>query len=446
MPKYGAIKFRASELKSFEEKFKGIKTEILLKYGLFSDLADKDLTIFLFILKNYGSRIAYNIKYVKKLNKKYNINKNLQKKFFTKQISLLFMFLYCKDKSKNIKTEPDIIKYELRFKNIYKDLFSLIDNIYYSAKSNNNKNIKSIFDIDDIFQIIQLNLLLGLNDLLNKNYIFNESIKYLTKIYLQNGENENINNYLKLIMLQLYANLSKTPKNLNFLKRDKDLYNFSILEITNFLICPKIDVNLNGLIMETLNLIYKYNYSSYISDYILNKIKECFYELKPNNIKNIIKCIKNLNALMQFLINLFDEEENEKFDLYQPSSYFIFGGNEESGIKCSPNTDLFKKNFTLIFSFKINEMVDDIIYPLITYATLGNKNEIIINISIYNKKLRFYTQAEEKLREIADVYTNTSYLVIFEFKLSGILKDKLIVHINNKKNKFYLNNLNNKSK
>ena len=446
MPKYGAIKFRASELKSFEEKFKGIKTEILLKYGLFSDFADKDLTIFLFIFKNYGSRIAYNIKYVKKFNKKYNMNKNLQKKFFTKQISLLFMFLYCKDKSNNIKTEPDIIKYELRFKNIYKDLFSLIDNIYYSAKSNNNKNIKSIFDIDDIFQIIQLNLLLGLNDLLNKNYIFNESIKYLTKIYLQNEEHENINDFLKLIMLQLYANLSKTLKNLNFLKRDKDLNNFSILEITNFLICPKIDVNLNGLIMETLNLIYKFNYSSYISDFILNKIKECFYELKPNNIKNIIKCIKNLNALMQFLINLFDGEENEKFDLYQPSSYFIFGGNEESGIKCSPNTDLFKKNFTLIFSFKINEMIDDIIYPLITYATFGNKNEIIINISIYNKKLRFYTQAEEKLREIADVYTNTSYLVIFEFKLSGILKDKLIVHINNQKYEFYLNNLNNKSK
>ena len=447
MPKNGVITFKVTELKSFLQKFKEIKTEILLKCGLFNEITDKDLTIFLFEIKNFGLKIIYNIKYIAKLNKKYIINEKLSKKFFIKQISLLFIFLYCKDKSGSITKEQDIINYELKFKNIYKDLFNLINNIYYIKNNkNNNNNIKYLLDIGDIFQIIQLNLLLGLNELLNKSYIFNITIHYLIKIYSQNEDNENINNFLKLIMSQLYANLTKTQKNLYFLKRDKNLNNFSILEITNFLISPRIDLNLNGLIIETLNLIYKNNYSSYISDFILNKIKEGFYELKPNNLKNITRCIKSIYGIMKYLDDLFDVEENEKFDEYQPSSYFVFGGNEQSGIKYSPNTDLLKKNFTLIFSFKMNEFIDDIIYPLISYVTFGSKSEIILNISIYNKKLRFYTQADDKLREIIDVYSNTSYLAIFEFKLSGILKNKLIVHINNKKYEFNLSNINVKAK
>ena len=445
MQKNGVIAFKISEFKSFLEKFKEIKTEILSKYGLFTEITNKDLTIFLFELKYFGLRIIYNIRYITKLNKKYIINEKLSKKFFIKQISLLFIFLYCKEKSRKITKEQDIINYELKFKNIYKYLFNLINNIYYS-KRNNNKNINYLLDIGDIFKIIQLNILLGLNDLPNKSYIFNESIHYLIKIYSENEDNENINNFLKLIMIQLYSDLSKSQKNLYFLKRDKNLNNFSILEITYFLISPRIDINLKNLIMETLNLIYKNNYSNYISDYILNKIKEGFYELKPNNIKNISRCFKNIYGLMNFLDNLFNEEENEKFDEYQPSSYFVFGGNEKSGIKYNPNTELLKKNFTLIFSFKMNEFIDDIIYPLITYVTSGIKGEIILNISIKNKKIIIYTQADEKLKEITEVYPNTSYLAIFEFKLSGILKDKLIVHINKIKYEFYLNNINFKSK
>ena len=442
MQKNGVITFKVSDLKSFIEKFKGIKTSILLKNDLINEITDEDLNIFLFEVKNFGLRIIYNIKYISKLNKKYIIDEKLSKKFFFKQILLLFIFLYCKDQSRSITKEPDIIKYELKFKNIYKNLFNLINNIYYSKNNKNNKNINSLLDIGDIFKIIRLNLLLGLNELLNKSYIFNESIHYLIKIYSQNEDIENISDFLKLIMIQLYANLSKSQKNLYFLKRDKNLNNFTILEITNFLISPRIDMNLNGLIIEILNLIYKNNYSSYISDYILNKIKECFYELKPNNLKNIVRCIKNIYSLMKYLDNLFNVEENEINDEYQPSSYFVFGGNEQSGIKYSPNTELLKKNFTLIFSFKTNEFFDNIIYPLISYVTFGSKSEIILNISIYNNKLRFYTQADDELREITEVYSNTSYLAIFEFKFSGILKNKLIVHINNKKYEFYLNNIN----
>ena len=445
MTKNGVIKFEISELKSFAEKFKGIKNEILSKCDLLSDITDKDISIFLFITKNFGAKIIYNIKYIAKFNKKFIINK-FKKKFFLKQISLIFMFLYSKDKSSIIQNEQDTINYESKFKNIYKSFFSLMDNIYYSRNKNNGKNNTSLLGLSDINPIIQLNLLLGLNDLLNKKCIFNESILYFKKIYSLNKNNKNIFNFLKSIIPLLHANLSKSPKNLYFLKRDKDPSNFSILEITNLLIFPGIDQNLIDLIMETLNLIYKNNYSSNISDFILNKIKKGFYEMKPNNNKRITRCIHDIYGLMQFLDNLFKEEEKEKIDEYQPSSYFIFGGNEQSGIKYSPNTDLIKKNFTLIFSFKIKEIIDGVIYPIISYATFGSKSEIILNVSVFNKKLRFYTQADEKLREITEVSPNTFYLVVFEFKLSGILKGKLVVHVNNKKYEFYLGNINTKAK
>ena len=84
------------------------------------------------------------------------------------------------------------------------------------------KNINYLLDIGDIFKIIQLNILLGLNDLRNKSYIFNESIHYLIKIYSENEDNENTNNFLKLIMIQLYSDLSKSQKNLYFCNYKKN--------------------------------------------------------------------------------------------------------------------------------------------------------------------------------------------------------------------------------
>ena len=280
-------------IQGFSQKFESIKNIILLKNGIFSDINEKDLKSFIFAMKNFGIRKIYNLRYISKINTNFIINKKLSKDFFVKQIALLYILLYCKNKIPKIKTEEDIIIYENNFKKIYKSLFILIDNIYFSKK-NDNINDNSFLDICDIFQLIRLNLILGLEELPDKSYIFNESIHYLNKVYFLNENNEKIQPYLKLIITQIYSNLSNSKKNLYFLKRDKNLNNFAILEISNFLISTQVDNNLIGLIMEILNLIYKNNYSSFISDYFLNKIKEGFYELKPNNMKRILRCIKNI--------------------------------------------------------------------------------------------------------------------------------------------------------
>ena len=76
----------------------------------------------------------------------------------------------------------------------------------------------------------------------------------------------------------------------------------------------------------------------------MDNIKECFYELKENNNDKILRSVRNLKGLSKFLDALFEKEVNEKYDSYRPSSYFVFLGNESSGIKYTPNLELLKKS------------------------------------------------------------------------------------------------------
>ena len=436
-------KFNLLDIKDFSEQFKTIKSEIISENNIISDINENDLKIFILIIKNFGLRIINSLKYIIKSNLKYKINKNLSKCFLIHQFSLIFIYLYYKNKTNKITKEEEIIANEKKFKNIYINLFNVIDNIYFST-INKTINENSFLEIDDIFEIIKLNISLGLNDLLNKSYIFNESIHYLIHIFFLNENNQKIQSNLKSIITQIYSNILNSEKNIYFLKRNKNLDNFAILELTNVLSSSKIDNNLTELVIELLNLIYKNNYSNLISDYILDKIKEGFYELKENNSEKIIKCIKNIGGLISFLNNLFNGEEAEKFDPYMPSSYFIFTGNEDSGLIYNPDSELLRKNFTLIFSFKIEEIINNVIYPLISFVNCEGKKEILFNISIRNHQLQLYLQGETKFRDVVGISINQSYLVIIEYKPFSILKDKMRIYVGEQKFGFSIGNIDNK--
>ena len=218
------------------------------------------------------------------------------------------------------------------------------------------------------------------------------------------------------------------------------------MDITNFLSYSHIDNHFIDSILEILCLIYLNNYSSLISDYILDKIKECFYELKENNNDKIFNSIHNLKGFLKFLDTLFEQEENEKYDSFRPSSYFVFLGNEFSGIKYNPNVELLKKSFTLIFSFKASEIKENVIYPLITYIDTFGKNDIMFNLSILNEKLNIYCQGDNNLKEIDKINLNKSYLVIVEYKSSGLIKSKIKIYINESKYEMPLGNINHKAK
>ena len=431
-------------INDFTNKLKRIKDEILLKNNLIIDIDEADIKIFIFLIKNFGKKIIYNLNYISKDKLIYVIDKKRNKKFFDKLISLLFLFLYSQDKINQITNEELVNKYERYFKNLYKILFNIIDNIYFSSK-NNNTNNNLILEVSDIFELIRLNLLLGLDELLNKSYIFNETIHYLIKIYFYNENNKNIKSLLKSIIFQIYTNLLNSEKNLHYLRRDQNLYNLSILEITKFLYSSQIDSKILDLILELLTLIYKRNYSSLISDYILDRIKESFYEIKENNLKRIIDSIKNIYGLTYFLNNLFIQEENEKHDPYEPSSYFVFGESDYSGINYNPSIPLLKKAFTIIFSFKINEIKDNFIYPILSFVTHGEKNEIILFIYIHNQKLKIFCEGDSKSKEIENIHANKYYLVIIEYKIFSFLKDKIKIYINDKIYEKNSNNINDKS-
>ena len=428
----------------FRDKFKTIKKEILLQNNISIEIDENDIRIFLFLIKNFGKKMVYNLIYISKENLSFVFNPKLSKNFLIKNIYLIFIFLYCNNKINEIAIEKDIIIYEKNFINLYIKIFNIIDNIFFSINNNSNKNQKFIFDISDIFDIIRLNLLLGLHDLPNKSFIFNETINYLDKIYFLNENNKNIKEFLISILSIILTNLLNSNNNLHFLKRDQNIKSLSILKLTNFLYSSQNDTKIHDYILELLGLIYEKNYSSLISDYILDRIKDCFYEVKKNNLKKIIECIRNIYGLTIFLNNLFIKEEKENIDLYEPSSFFVFNGNEYSGIIYNPSYELLRKNFTLIFCFKIEQIKENIIYPIISFVTHGNKNEIIFNISIENGKLKIFQGGGTNLKEIENIQINKYYLIVVEYKIS-IIKDKIKIHINNKKFEITSGNINDKA-
>ena len=444
MTKYDGGIFRDFNINNFPDKFKTIKNEIFLQNNLNIDTDEKAIKFFLIIIKNFGKRMIYNLKYISKENLNFVFNSNLSKKLVIQNISLIFIFLYIENKINEIGIEDDTIMYERKYINIYKQLFNIIDNFFFSTNNGNDKNNKFIFDISDIFDIIRLNLLLGLHDLSNKSFIFNETIKYLGKIYFSNENNKDIKLFLSSILSLIFKNLLNSEKNLHFLKRDQNLNSLSMLKITNFLFSCQNDSKIHDCILDILGLIYEKNYSSLISDYILDMIKNCFYEVKKDNLEKIIFCIRNIYGLVTFLNNLFLKEEKENYDPYEPSSYFVFKGSEYSGINYNPSNELLRKNFTLIFCFKVEEIKENIIYPIISFVTHGNKNEIIFNISIENGKLKIYQEGGTNMKEVENIKLNNFYLIVVEYKTS-IIKDKIKLYINNKKFEITSGNINDKA-
>ena len=175
----GVNLFEDFSINEYNEQLKKIKTEIIFQNILTSSTNEKDIKLFKFIIQNFGKKFITNIKYISKKNIKLKINPKLSKNFFLNKFSILFMFFYMQTRSYKISSQEDIIYYEWRFKKIYKILFNLIYNIYNSKINNNELFLK----IGDVFEIIRLNLLLGLNDIINKSYIFNESINFLIEFF-----------------------------------------------------------------------------------------------------------------------------------------------------------------------------------------------------------------------------------------------------------------------
>ena len=400
-------------------------------------LKEKDLNLFYLILKLTDNNTISMIDFIVKNSKKQYKAKEIERKkevriFIIKQLFLLFKYLSL--------SQPTNIK---KFITLYNELYNLI------LKFNNSLKI---IKLSDIIEIIRFNIIISLNDIINKNHIFNVSLNFLFDFYknikdnnLIKDENEFklLDNSLIILFETLYKNLLNNKKNLNFLQRYDDLENLALFNIIIFYKNNEKEDSkkINDLIIKIIIIVYSFNYSKLINELILNDIKEGFFDLKIGNdikIKNFINLISNkINIINNIYLN---EKESTKNDLFFPKKYFVFNNSLYSGIDYNPEFNLFNYNFCLIFSFKLSDNNNN--YPLISFISGENENnesEILLNISLQNKRISILFQNEHQEFSNIEIQSDKSYLIIIEYYKNDVGFEKLKLIINNTEERKYIN-------
>ena len=403
-------------------------------------LIEKDLNLFYLILKLTDNNSLTMIDFIAKNTKKEFKKKEIEKRnefkiFLLKQLFLLFKYL-----SLNEEINPK------KYYDLFTELYHLIFKVHNSLK---------ITQINDIIEIIRYNIIISLGDLINQNYIFNSSINFLIDFY-KNINNTDIKdekeiNILNISLIKLfetlYNHLLRNKKSLHYLQRYKDVQNLSLFNIIIFYnnnTENNEDENIkkiNDFINKILLLVYSFNSSKLINDIILSDIKEGFFELKKGNdtvIKNIINLLSNKIHLVNSIY--LNEKDTLKNDLYQPKNYFVFNNSLYSGIDYDPQFDLFNYNFALLFSFKISDNKNNC--PLISFLSEENQNneiEILLNISLQNKRIGILFQNEHQEFSNIEIQSNKSYLIIIEYFKNDVGFEKLKLIINNVEERKYIN-------
>ena len=394
-------------------------------------MKEKDLNLFYLILKltdnNTLSMIDFIAKNTKKKYKEIDIIMKKEIKFFLiKQIFLLFKYI--------TKEHPTDIK---RYIELYFDLYHLILKIHNSFKLTN---------IIDIIEIIRYNIILSMNDLINKYNIFNCSIVFLIDFYKeiknQKKKDENEMKFLDEALIKLFETIHKklleNEKNVNFLQRYEDIENLALFKIIIFYDRnldeiyneeeKSMKIKINDVIKKILTLVFSFNYSKLINELILNSIEKGFFELKFGNDLKIKNIINLLNNEIHMINNIY-ENENKILnnDIYFPKNYFVFNGSIHSGLDYNPKFALFKYNFLLMFSFKVSDSSRN--YPLICFHS--EENEILLNISLYNKRISIlFKNGHQELSNI-EIQNDKSYLIMIEYFTTDSEFENLKLIINN---------------
>ena len=403
-------------------------------------LIEKDLNLFYLLLKltdnNSFTMIDFIVKNAKKEFKKKEIEKkNEFKIFLLKQLFLLFKYLSLNEEI-NTKKYYDLIT----------QLYHLIFKVHNSLK---------ITQINDIIEIIRYNIIISFNDLIKQNYIFNSSINFLIDFYKNiiniDTKDEKEINILNISLIKLfetlYNHLLNNKKSLHYLQRYNDVQNLSLFNIIIFYnnnTENNEDENIkkiNDIINKIILLVYSFNSSKLINEIILSDIKEGFFELKKGN-DTLIKNIINLLSNKIYLINnmYLNEKDILKNDLYQPKNYFVFNNSLYSGIDYNPQFDLFNYNFVLFFSFKLSDNTKN--YPLISFLSeenQNNENEILLNITLQNKRIGILFQNEHQEFSNIEIQSNKSYLIVIEYYKNDVGFEKLKLIINNVEERKYIN-------
>ena len=201
-----------------------INKKIIIKenFDYFFILQKKDLTCFNLISEltdnNTYSLIDFIIKNSYKKYKPQKIEaKESTKYFIIKQIFLLLIYM-SKQKQEN---------------QIYNDIYKFILNLCNSLE---------IININDLIEIIRFNIIISMNDLINRYNIFLISMNFLIDLYKEilnkNTKNENEINSLYdsiyKVLESIYKNIFNNKKNLFLLQKNEDIIDLSLFNICIF--------------------------------------------------------------------------------------------------------------------------------------------------------------------------------------------------------------------
>ena len=386
---------------------------------------EEDIKLFLTMLKTNGNIILNNRDFITKNKYSFKIEKQTddkrkKNKYILKQFIILFTYIFV-NHTTNLQENKN---FEKEYISVFNNIYDLLDKLF----------LCEFFDLYETLELYRYNLVISLRNIVkDKSFIFNESIKYLVRFF---NNNRNKQNFFLQPMIKIFDSIREIIDNnqqiLFFLRHNKSLYNSVILKILYISSSNKTHERIKEPIIKILESIFTLNCSKVFIEALLHNIKECFYELKPKyELDKILQKVRYLAGQNDFLLKIINNEEDQVEDNFMPYNYFVFDGSKNCGINYNSNLNLLKKSFTIIFSFKSNEMEKDILYPLLTFVKENEKNEISFNISIKNKSIYFLYQNEKAMKKIFDIDKNTSYLIVIEYNRTSFgHNDKINITIN----------------
>lgn len=397
------------------------------------------LFISIFLTNNFTSNLYLlpNIKILKLIEKKYNINYNNKIIFSEKSINLF-------KSNNNILTSLD-----------------LFINILNSVDKDINNLLKSLNTSINYIKYNFINLFIKNNLNLNKNLL-----KYLFNLnYILNKNNKK---YIKVINTELIKNILKN-NNLfligeNGVGKKSIIYYYIIENIYNIIKYNQyyLELNIEKLIIDkkSLDNIENYLYELFNT---ITKFNGIYFIIIPN-INLIFFENENFNNSINNLFNYFIKFKNLKFIFTSnKDNYYLISKKKESIINNfnylnieEPNKKYIKNIINLYLNYYYkkynlyidNKLLNKIINLFYEY-NLEKKNPLkILNFInfIINNKIYNYNNYFNKFYNLNNNFKNKyyyniyNYLIIYWKKYIKIYKN--LIPLNKINNKIYINNYN----
>ena len=311
------------------------------------------------------------------------------------------------------------ISFLSEFINIKKDLLN--EKIY---KIINILFLNGIISLDDINIILILKLILCLynennknikNENININININNDIKNIKEFYslidfLLSFINNNMSQEKKIEFNKLIVLLMKNIQKIFFIN---NINNIFILSRNNYLFklikLNQISEEISNSIIPLLINVYKNKFNI---DYIYEDLSEQFVIKSKENIFDKTNYLISKNV---FLNMLFSQEER-KNDIRTINNGFIFNNFENNGIICYASNQKSikfpKDGYTIVISF--NLMKNDKSKKYNIFSFYQKDNNIIMNIFIKNKKLKFfYNNKEYELFDNIEINENYIFWMVY---------------------------------